>query len=312
MPSIEISGNSYNGREFEYLNNTWREQFTWLDIYRAMITVGARDWWDIARGQRYYIYSMLRGLSFLHYFDRNTNWSISSEYQHIEDTERAYGTGLIGATFAKLVAERILDVPWLIYISRLDMLKGVLDTNPGTRSRPDFAGLDGQKRWHIVEAKGLYDHSATHLNRRLNDAKFQVNTIRNINGEAPACKTAIATQLDLSPIKVNLQDPESDGNNDLEIDTSGYIETYYGFLINFIREHRYIRVSVRNLEYLISYLDFASSRICIGLPEQIILHPISALEAPTDINRLLADNPEWSIGTDGVLVGNSCDIPERL
>jgi hypothetical protein len=116
---------------------------------------------------------------------------------------------------------------WWHTIKSPDLEKqGIINYNVG-KSRPDFAGLDENKEWHVVEAKGYSNQ--ININN-VNIAKQQAQMVNAINNNPPKTKVASVTCFDKTSTQVLFEDPPEKGQIDLEIDTGGFLEKCYYYL----------------------------------------------------------------------------------
>jgi len=129
---------------------------------------------------------------------------LAPSYKNLDQSEKvvlSYWTGMI---FAKLVAEKVLDVPWMAH-ARLLKKEERLGVIPSTtKSLPDLVGLDRSEKWHVLEAKGLQSKPTSDQKERY---KRQAERIGTIDGKKPATRNYCITRI-RSRLSVELHDPD--------------------------------------------------------------------------------------------------------
>jgi len=125
-------------------------------------------------------------------------------YKNLDQSEKVVLSYWAGMIFAKLVAEKILDVPWVAHARLLKKQKrlGVIPST--TKSLPDLIGLDPSKEWHVLEAKGL-QRKPTPDQKIL--YKQQAERIGTVDGKKPKTRNYCITRIK-SKLSVELHDPD--------------------------------------------------------------------------------------------------------
>lgn len=139
----------------------------------------------------------------------------------LDPSEKGAVSFFLGMAFAKLAAEFVLDVPWLIHLEKLRRIHPVVLAG---RSRPDLAGINASGDWVVVEAKG---RTNSYSQTVMEAAKAQSRQILSIAGTAPVLR--VASQAYFSPsLRVWLSDPDgSDDGYNLDITASQFLQLYY-------------------------------------------------------------------------------------
>jgi hypothetical protein len=226
-----------------------------------------------------------------------------AEYSMMDPSEKANISFWTGMTFASLVANDILDVPWLFHAAAFRRL-GLLTVNPNTRSLTDLIGLDERREWHSIEAKARQD-GASPADRA--SWKRQANTIATANGQVPAtCSYAFTRVAD--PYFVEVHDPPSDQDaSSLEVAVSeaNIVKGYYGSVLEWIVDApagQADRTSQGGISIVMRpvALDPASLRtISLGLADDAI-GSLRDDHLPKRIDPL--DEADCFIGTDSIAV----------
>ena len=147
----------------------------------------------------------------------------SSLYGALDPTEKSGVSYFIGMMAARILAYRLLDVPFLFHVSMIHVLGGTVSLKG--KSQPDLVGLRSDGNWVVVEAKGRtagYSSSAMKL------AKTQTRQLRQINGNYPSLRVAV--QAYFGPrLRWALEDPEEFDDNapDLLFDEVQAFQRYY-------------------------------------------------------------------------------------
>ena len=131
-----------------------RLEFPFAEFVHAAVTVGRRN-----RGQlfRHGVSSMheLWWRSSMIYANVLTQWggymARSDAFKDLDPSEKGAVTYFLGLAVAKLLAARLLSVPWLVHLDRVVHTLGIRLSG---RSRPDLIGYGHSRGWIVVEAKG--------------------------------------------------------------------------------------------------------------------------------------------------------------
>lgn len=230
---------------------------------------------------------------------------------YVSDKKRIVSYNL-GMALAKFYSQELLDIPHLIHVETLKKQGAVtFAAQKGTKRprEPDLVGQTSDGDWHIFEAKGV-SGSASQLPGKIADAKIQVNQVSAIQGTSPSTRNACATYIGANRILTSLEDPPSDAEKSIELDTGKFLKAYYAPYLMADQLEGVIRrpLRVEGLDFATVELTSGNGRLVIGLekmvldsvlsgspdfPGQIRMKPRSG-ESPTDA--------QYSIGSDGVLL----------
>jgi hypothetical protein len=147
----------------------------------------------------------------------------SSLYKALDPSEKSGVSYFMGMVAAKILADRLLDTPWLFHVSMLKTLGGSVDLLG--KSQPDLVGLRKKRDWIVVEAKG---RTGRHNPYAMSVAKLQTRQLRKVNGQYPSVRVAIqasfATQLEWA-----IEDPDEfdEDAKDIEFGISDALRMYY-------------------------------------------------------------------------------------
>ena len=125
-------------------------------------------------------------------------------YKNLDQSEKvvlSYWTGMI---VAKLVAEKVLDVPWMAHARLLKKQNRLEVVPPTTKSLPDLVGLDRSKEWHVLEAKGLQRKPTSDQKIHF---KQQAERIGTIDTKKPATRNYCITRI-RKRLCIELHDPD--------------------------------------------------------------------------------------------------------
>lgn len=197
---------------------------TWNDIVWAAVSVGKNGLFDLfaygpfsldeIRFRAYMVWACLQQQG-------SSEVARSSAYDGLDPSEKGAVSFFLGMAFAKLAAEFLLDVPWLIHLEKLRRIHPVILAG---RSRPDLAGRTASGDWVVVEAKG---RTNSYSQAVMGTAKTQSRQLLSIDGIAPTLR--VASQAYFSPLlEMRVRDPNPDDKGyDLDITLSQFLGLYY-------------------------------------------------------------------------------------
>lgn len=144
-------------------------------------------------------------------------------FEQLPPTQRKSITGEFGAAICHQFSQKILDIPHLINLEKLN--PQIVSVLPSHRKKdPDFVGQDRRGGWHVLEAKGVAKRSAGNeayaLRSSIKEGKAQVQAIQSINGHKPLTRSVCASLLLSGGIELTVEDPEV--NPDTRIEFSEY------------------------------------------------------------------------------------------
>lgn len=165
MRKIELEASGFSG-VYNSLNGIRSIQFNSLDLIRANACIGYSSWRSILlRSPREYLESIYHSVGTIAYTKtENGNLALADNFYNLDTSEKNPITYRLGMAITKLVAERELNIPWLLHVDRLVEL-GIATITTGTKERGDLAGLDIDNIWHVLESKGRSNKpSSTDIN----------------------------------------------------------------------------------------------------------------------------------------------------
>src|SRR5664279_925505 len=191
MTNTTIIASNYTNA-YASLNGSTQTKISKFDIARGMLSIGKTHWTQ-------YFKSSKRTLNdFLHYWtglvpflNERPDLIINSNYAGLDLSDKILKSYHIGMGVSKIVAERILRIPYLQHVDSL-IQQGTITLTTGTNERGDMVGLDRQRDWHVMEAKGRTN--APSKADRIK-AKAQAQKISLISGIAPKSKSYCITHI---------------------------------------------------------------------------------------------------------------------
>jgi len=275
MALIEVRGSNFRDG-FTHLNGSFQEDISNLDFIRAIVTLGAQSYIDLFRGRwwRGVPYRIFNGLASLLLLDFSAGLvRLDPAYRELDMSEKSIASYWMGMGFTKLIAERLLDVPWLVHIDYLNAC-GALETIPLGGTRGDLAGLDYDANWHILEAKGRSQRVQPNI---IQDAKDQASSVLSINGKPPVTTSASIARLFTQPISVLLDDPKQNEKGEYwKIDKNKFIEAYYQPFIDKLKESEHKEVSISNYKVSFFKVDLFDEYYLFGILSNIVRNPLDA------------------------------------
>jgi len=236
MSAIVVNATNFRGA-YARLNGHHRIKVTYRSFLRAALTVGFQSWSHLFEsGWPVWLVQLCFGLS-----GRGTlksecgDLKLRSLNNLLDPSDRSQLTYKQGMVFTKLVAEELLDVPWLANVDELKRQR-VVQTKNGTDERGDLVGRGNNGSWHVLEAKGRTSRFDANL---IQKAKRQAANITHVQGRPPDTTSACISCLWEVPIRVLLDDPEPEPEgaahaHRLKFDESRLWEQYYGALAAYV------------------------------------------------------------------------------
>jgi hypothetical protein len=230
----------------------WRNcTFTRADLVWAAITVGRQSWSDVIQYQQYSYLEMLyrtimlrANLDVVGAHNRRRYLSeicATPAFRGLDPSEKGAISYFVGLTIAKLFADDLLGVPWLMH---LDKYRRTLLASLRVNERPDLVGLNQRQEWIVVEAKGRsgYVDTAT-----LDRAKQQTRSLRSIAGRQPALRMASASYFTSAGIlRLSVQDPDDFHPSGIDMDLlpEQAVRDYYQPFVDLIRNSSRVETHV--------------------------------------------------------------------
>jgi hypothetical protein len=285
---------------------------------RAIFTLGAETRLD-------YLFGGWRGLSLRSFISllaislvqsNNGMLSISEIYRNHEMSGKGTFSYWLGMAFAKLAAERLMDVRWLLHVDKL-IERNIIYTTSTTGRRGDLAGRDGSGAWHVIEAKGR--SSGVDHNVALRDAKYQAGLIRISGVGFPVTSSGCLARLDLLPITLFIDDPRNHEDEPVqwETDDDNFYEAYYSPFLELLDEHYTETVGIAGVEFDMFPLESEGTNLLIGLAKEVRQNPKYAPRVFETISEgyekySTVDGVNGSLGKDGVLLIQDNNIKQMM
>jgi len=319
LPSIYYQARQYQNSH-SHINSAGIEsiQCRKIDLYRAMITVGNPSFISKDRIREFglvrTIYSSIVekiGLVGENIQSDANGMRLHPIYHtHVSDKKRIVSYNL-GMAFAKLYAEKLLNIPSLIHVESLKAYGALdfVDPEDGRGREPDLVGQCSNGDWHVFEAKGM---SRNQLNTKITDAKEQVERVSMVEGRTPATLNACATYLSDERILTYLEDPESKSEKVIRVLREKFVDSSYKpvFMISDAIDRKLELRRDDGLSYYAVDFEAKGVDLTIGLDEEV--HDLvmqGEFSAITTSSRekfqqesLSAYDNECSIGLDGIIV----------
>lgn len=320
MGRIFYRASNYKGM-YSHLNTNDEQHLICnkIDLYRAIISVGSPSFisWRAIRENglfRVLSTSILQKWALVH----DNIESIENNLilhpiflQQVSDQKRIISYNL-GMAFAKIYAERLLEIPNLIHVETLKKLDAITFHNTGGKKRePDLVGQTTDGLWHVFEAKGV---SRNQLNTKIIEAKSQANEVDTIHGNPPATSSACATYLGSAKILSRIEDPDEKREKKIEIKTNEYYQMYYN---SFFSLKEFVGEDPKKNKFEeMTYYEFRiltkKLNLTVGLDEEVYeliqeknYQPIlNFLQKKKGITQetVLKDTESISLGSDGFIV----------
>ena len=212
------------------LNGSARLRVTWRDLLLAAITVGKASL-DVLQFGRYSIAEVLHRVAcFEAYFDiKGSRLVHSPAHATLDPTEKALVSYYLGMVSAKIYADKVLGIPWMMHISRYESKWSVrYGSNPAW---PDLFGCNASGDWIVAEAKGR-SRVTTQL---ISKMQAQKSAVASINGFAPAHRIGVASRFSAKRLDLRVVDPPArQGAQEVSIDPALWLIDYYRPLVDLI------------------------------------------------------------------------------
>lgn len=257
---LRIPYEATNFPEMSGLNRSDDLEVVWADLLWATMTVG-KTRRDVLRHGRYSLADFLHRIACIYaYYDIKDGHVVRSPaFSTLDPSEKAIASFYLGMAMAKLYAEKVLKIPWLMHISRYEASWSL--KYGASRKRPDLFGCNAAGDWAVVEAKGR-DRVTGALVTKMQGQKSSVATI---NGAAPAHRIGAATRFEGGQLALRVVDPPAGrGAQEVPIDPTAWLRDYYTPIVDLIADGDH------QVEegYLIGVIP--STDISVGLSDEIV------------------------------------------
>ena len=237
----------------------------------SAITVGRDSWNKVVQSGMYSAFEIVyRSALLLANLEMSKKQKIakSSAYRNLDPSEKSGISYFIGLTCAKLLAQKLFGVNWLMH---LDVYRAILkpQLEPGA-SRPDLVGRDRSRRWLAFEAKG---RSGGVTSEDKDEAKGQVDRLSTVSGEPVYLGVGLISYFNSGDkLEVFLKDPPTDHGFSLNIDAEVFFKDYYKLFIDLVDSgYGHVeRVSLGGRHYLVKHIRESDTRI--GIDEKLYNH----------------------------------------
>ena len=271
MPKLNYTAKGFSPDLGGCLNGCHSIDVTWAELIWAGITVGRKSWEDVIQHGYHSFLEIIYRTAIL-----KANLSSSPQgkfiktdaYKSLDPSEKSAISYFLGLSFAKLIAHRLLSVPWLVHLDCLDLSIDMKGNN-----RPDLIGTNLSGEWCVFEAKGRTRDIDEKL---IQKAKNQAQVIKSINGMDPRIRGVSLSHFCSDKLKLYLEDSDEINSDavDLEI-LSGedqFLESYYQPFMSLI-ENRTATIRktgvVRMRGREINFVNLEEVDLDVGLDSQV-------------------------------------------
>lgn len=276
--------------------------FSWPELVWAAISVGRAELMHIARHGPFSAFEIVYRAAIL--FANLREWPTghltrSAAYEGLDPSEKGAVSYFVGLTVAKLFAERLLNVPWLMH---LDVYRAELQAILHGAKRPDLVGQNTGGEWIAVESKGRTHGYADAAMLR---AKEQVAVLASVKGQSVTLRVASQVYFGDSRLQCALRDPDATPEDarriDLPLERERFFEGYYRRYREWLPTAPGVRrEAIRGQMFLVAELPEVD--LTVGLREHIL-----RAEKPDATERVRSETDDIAratehIGMDGVLV----------
>lgn len=268
---IPYAASDFSSPKYSSINGSNILDCSWEEILWAAITVGRGHLRQVLKHGLYsYLEIIYRAAIVL--ANLKTNNLIhdliikTPAYAGLDPSEKSAISYFISLMSAKLFAEKLLNVSWLIHV---DLYNGKVIYIFG--EHPDLIGLNRSKEWVVIEAKG---RSNDFDSRALDKAKQQATSLSKISGRKPILRIALESYFSKDVLEVVLQDPdenETDGSGrgiQIQLSRTDLIRDYYRPFIDLIDHADSGSMTYRNRAY--QSVDIPEIDAQVGIEEETL------------------------------------------
>lgn len=206
------------------LNGSHAINVQWSDLLWASITVGKAQQ-DLMRFGKYSFAEMLHRVSCLTaYYEiaRSNRLALSPAFKTLDPSEKSLVSFYTGMAMAKLYADKVLGIPWMMHISRYQADWAV--TYGANANRPDLFGCNSLGEWAVAEAKGR----ARVTTKLVSKMQQQKSAVASIQGVTPTYRYGAATRFEGGRLALRVVDPpQLRRAQDVPIDPAAWLLDYY-------------------------------------------------------------------------------------
>lgn len=213
------------------LNGSHTLNVCWDDLLWASITVGKAQR-DLMRFGRYSFAEILHRVACLHAYydiDSSNRLTLSPAFKNLDSTEKGVVSFYTGMAMAKLYADKVLRIPWMMHISRYEA-DWALRYGAST-TRPDLFGCNDNGEWAVAEAKGR-SRVTTKLVTKMQEQK---SAVASIQGVAPTYRYGSASRFERGRLALRVVDPPRLRRaQDVPIDPAAWLLDYYRPIVDLL------------------------------------------------------------------------------
>ncbi|WP_460615321.1 hypothetical protein [Hymenobacter seoulensis] len=331
MPKLTYTSAEFDTAKYPRCTSENTVTVYWSNLVWAAITAGKAGASELTQHKEYSRYERLVRL---HMIRMSWKESMKGEFQQtdlykaLDGSEKTAISYFMGLTMAKYLSGHCLTVPWVLHYD--SYLKSLGQKLKGTR--PDLIGMNPQKEWFVLEAKGRSEKIEKGL---MESALEQACRAQPINITRPVPIACIAYTKGAGILHATWKDPEGESNEaGYTIEPLDFLEQYYApirSLIDFDKldsvPRRYT-IPKSTTSFLFTTRSFPDLDLTIGLLKEpakfylenpdwhIPFERIPKLNALIDESDEIDNNPDPKIfvGPDGVFIelGNSWDSDNMM
>jgi hypothetical protein len=286
------------------LTNSETCSFSWAQLIHAAITVGKAEHSHLLR---YGVYSRFEiifrtSLIYANLKENDSGYITQTDVnRYLDPTEKGAFSYTLGLVIAKLLAEKYLDVPWLMH---LDVYRDVLAPTWGnSRERPDLVGRRTTKEWVVIEAKG---RTGTLNKGLLESAKSQTQNLKSVNGVDISLRVASGAFFRQGKLELAWTDPPNSHSSapDLNISPERYLFDYYEPFM-WLLERQEVSDVIELFDNSYQIVNLPEADLTIGIDARIL-----DARMPTESDKpiqTLKDLPPFTkhVGESGMASENS-------
>lgn len=306
MPAINYTATRFPPAYHPQLAGRQSLNATWAELVWSAISVGRGELLHLFRHGPFSAFEMVyrAALLYANLCETPANTlTRSSAYDGLDPSEKSAISYFMGLTLSKLLADKLLDVPWLMH---LDVYRAELQPHAFYgRSRPDLVGQNSAGQWIAIESKGRtndFDEKA------LERAKEQVENLASIQGVAPTLRVALLAYFSDGVLECAIDDPDrrkTDAEEPIHIPLTKerLLEGYYRPFREWLREAPNIRTEeISNRRYRIGYMPEVD--VSVGVNEDLLAQDSLApdhIEGQASPRERSSTDHQYE-GPDGLLV----------
>ena len=238
MPNLNYIACGFPSNGDTQLHGSHSVNVTWAELVWAAITVGRKSWGDVIQhGSQSWLEIVYRSAILMANLSSSPRggFTKTDAYKSLDPSEKSAISYFLGLSFAKLAAQRLLEIPWLVHLDCFSDLPIGLKGN----RRPDLIGENFSGKWGVFEAKGRTNRIDP---RTIQKAKEQTRMLRKINGKDPSIRVASISHFFDNTLGIHLEDPAEVNTDAVDFEIPGgedqFLEYYYQPFVSLIENNR--------------------------------------------------------------------------